>query len=272
MNGTPERAVPDGSLRVVYVTSMGHSGSTLLDLLLSAHSRVTSVGEINKLVSRDEPGCSCDHKRVWECPFWGEVEVAFRRRTGEALRAARILSGNDREHAAHNRALFEAVSEVTGKSIIVDSSKSLHRLRRLLETAAIEVLPIHLVRGSQGVVYSNLKKGRRWLRVSFLHGMRVGYTERFLAGRPHVSLDYERLVAAPQESLETIMPAIGLPFEPRQLRWGEPVRHNCEGNRMRRSRDSTIRPDLAWQAAMPGWQKAAVEALARAGRVSARLA
>ena len=32
-------------IQLVYITGRGHSGSTLLDLLISAHSEVVSVGE-----------------------------------------------------------------------------------------------------------------------------------------------------------------------------------------------------------------------------------
>ena len=39
---------PNGTrLRVVYVTSVSYSGSTLLDLLLSSHSNVASLGDCN---------------------------------------------------------------------------------------------------------------------------------------------------------------------------------------------------------------------------------
>ena len=34
---------------VIYVVGNGHSGSTLLDLMLGSHSKIESVGELKKL-------------------------------------------------------------------------------------------------------------------------------------------------------------------------------------------------------------------------------
>lgn len=36
-------------IRVIYVTGKGHSGSTLLDLILGNHSQIESVGELINL-------------------------------------------------------------------------------------------------------------------------------------------------------------------------------------------------------------------------------
>lgn len=60
--------------RIVYICSAGHSGSTLIDLLLGAHSRVFSLGEIEQLpknVALDTE-CSCG-ERVRACPVWQET-------------------------------------------------------------------------------------------------------------------------------------------------------------------------------------------------------
>jgi hypothetical protein len=35
--------------RVAYITSLGHSGSTLLDLMIAAHSRTLNIGEVKSL-------------------------------------------------------------------------------------------------------------------------------------------------------------------------------------------------------------------------------
>jgi hypothetical protein len=258
-------------LKVVYITSMGHSGSTLLDLLISAHSRVASVGEIKNLVSLREPGCSCQARTVWECPFWARVGRVFEASTGVPLRQARILDDADPEYGTHNRELFRAVAGITGKNVIVDSSKSTERLRRLLRSGAVELFVIHLVRGPQGVAYSFIRKGRSWPRIAFRHGRRAVQVERLLGDHPRLTIAYEDLAERPVGVLETVMQTLGLSFEPGQLRWAERERHNCEGNRMRKSTDSAIRPDVAWRTSLTQWQKAAIPFLSFAGAVTARL-
>lgn len=74
-----------GDANIVYVSSDNRSGSTLLDLLLGGHPRITSVGELHHLQSYAlgdrllyDPAhpliCICGSP-VPECSFWLEVEA-----------------------------------------------------------------------------------------------------------------------------------------------------------------------------------------------------
>lgn len=58
----------------VYICSAGHSGSTLLDLLLGTHSNVETVGEISHLSKNIalNTKCTCGMP-VRSCDVWGEV-------------------------------------------------------------------------------------------------------------------------------------------------------------------------------------------------------
>lgn len=64
----------------IYIASRGHSGSTLLTLLLARHPRVVAVGELANLslqLARDETTkwvgeCSCGQRPV-NCPMWGPI-------------------------------------------------------------------------------------------------------------------------------------------------------------------------------------------------------
>lgn len=61
-------------IKYVYICSAGHSGSTLLDLLLGSHSRIASLGEIDHLsknLALNTP-CACG-QLVRSCPVWNEV-------------------------------------------------------------------------------------------------------------------------------------------------------------------------------------------------------
>ena len=50
----------------------------------------------------------------------------------------------------HNQALFEAIRKVSGKDLIVDSSKDVNRMKRLTRLDGFEIHPIHLVRSIYG--------------------------------------------------------------------------------------------------------------------------
>jgi hypothetical protein len=72
----PERSGPI----YVYIAGRGHSGSTLLTLLLARHPRIAAVGELSLLplqIVRDKSTrwvgrCSCG-ERTQGCPVWGRV-------------------------------------------------------------------------------------------------------------------------------------------------------------------------------------------------------
>jgi len=60
--------------KYIYICSAGHSGSTLLDLLLGSHSCVASLGEIHQLTKSLALNtiCSCGSP-VRSCPLWNAV-------------------------------------------------------------------------------------------------------------------------------------------------------------------------------------------------------
>ncbi len=68
--------------RYLFICSAGHSGSTLLDMLIGAHSRVASLGEIDQLSKNIALNtlCSCGAP-IRECALWSEVL----RRVGAAI-------------------------------------------------------------------------------------------------------------------------------------------------------------------------------------------
>lgn len=68
----------------VYICSAGHSGSTLLDLLLGSHSRIESLGEISHLPKNIalNTDCSCGAK-LTHCNVWKPILISI----GEKLNA-----------------------------------------------------------------------------------------------------------------------------------------------------------------------------------------
>lgn len=242
-------------IQLVYITGRGHSGSTLLDLLISAHSEVVSVGEAKCLVTRPDEPCTCGAATVFECPFWEQVDAALREKDGLRLREIDIDSGDADTFADHNRAFFEAVAAVTGKRIILDSSKTVDRLEALLEAKIFPVHAVHLVRSPHGVVYSNAKRGREWLYHTYNYTYAMMKTRRMLEGHDHLEIRYEEIVRDPRRAVETIMNRLGLTLQPEQLDWAKPARHNIYGNPMRFATESTIRLDEKWRKGLSVRQK-----------------
>ncbi len=76
----------------VQIIGSGHSGSTLLDMMLGGHSAVSSLGETaylryNTNHETESDYCTCG-KRVMECPFWLAVDAELRQMLGTGDRPA----------------------------------------------------------------------------------------------------------------------------------------------------------------------------------------
>ena len=144
------------AMKVIYIAGTSHSGSTLLDLMLNAHPAIISVGEIFKLNRQLKPRgdkgryvpCSCGAPSLWQCPFWSRVNDHVEQSHGKSLVDFDVQGYGELDEApAPNVAVFEAIAEVAGKKIVVDSSKMPRRLSHLMQLAWAEAEK-HLVAGN----------------------------------------------------------------------------------------------------------------------------
>lgn len=270
--------------KIAYVASLTHSGSTLLDLLVSGHSQVTSVGEVFQLAdyaharraknerTRFGNECTCGAETIWRCDFWPRVDEAVREASGRGLRDLDVEAEDPAAFRTDNKLLFDAVAKVTGARVIVDSSKLQKRLRMLIEAGFAPVAPIHLMRDPRGQVYSVIRRTKQTvLRPSLRYALETARTFALLRERDHIDVSYENLVADPRRVIERVMGRLGLPFEPAQLDWTTPGRHNLSGNAMRRSSDKAISADEGWRKGLGFGQQAAIRALTLPAAVLARI-
>jgi hypothetical protein len=142
--------------------------------------------------------------------------------------------------------LFRAISDVSGKKIIVDSSKMPRRLNHLLQLEELNVYPVHLVRKPEGQISSVI--GRHGLMKSIVYYEVVhAQVRRILRRVSHSIVTYEDLVNDPQSTLQGILEPIGLEFDPRQLRWAEQEKHSFAGNHARFQAKSELVLDETWK-------------------------
>ena len=266
-------AAPHRPPTVVYIASLGHSGSTLLDLLIASHDQAIGLGEVKNLSSRprrrhrkrrlDEIACDCGVSPRRACPLWSALEEGLRRRSGLGLDDLELEDGPDALFHAHNRAFYEAVVEASGAKVVVDSSKSLQRLARLLATPGLELRPIHLTRDPRGVAASHARRGRAWpatLRRWLAYERAL---PRVLASREILSVHYESLAEQPERVLAQVMEWLGLALQPGQLDWTRHVHHHLAGNPIRRERSAEIRLDDAWRRELGPLARALIPLAAR---------
>lgn len=143
---------------IIYIIGNNRSGSTLLDYILSCHPESFSTGELHHLQSYvlQSKGmgalydwkCNCS-KIVQECDFWHDViekeqvdesfitrlpalyedkkekiKLIWYRYLLNNYTPTERIKGLGREFAHNTWGLYSAIFEKTGKSILIDSSKS----------------------------------------------------------------------------------------------------------------------------------------------------
>jgi hypothetical protein len=178
---------------VVYIASAGHSGSTLLDLVLGNHPSAVSLGEVYHLPEdRSGEQCACGAE-VMACEFWTEVMRRLARSTGRELQdwsdfpfavintkpqfrrmpsltelslvtgsrhllsLLTAMSSEARDHVAaavNSSVLFRTVASMLGATHVIDSSKGASRMKAMFLTDRERLRVIHLVRDGRAFVAS----------------------------------------------------------------------------------------------------------------------
>lgn len=175
---------------VFYIVGAGSSGSTLLSVILGAHERSVSVGELNRYdeYHLENGVCTCNHS-FSDCELWSEVskleeysDDAFKSRLSPLFNIWSFLFlGNQVFQSTHyfkeiverNLKLYRNISKAACKDLIVDSSKDLPRLLFLNASGAIKLVPVFISRHGQSYIHSKNKRGGgsffamlRWIRLN----------------------------------------------------------------------------------------------------------
>lgn len=177
---------------LIYVASIGRSGSTLLESILGAHSQMETCGEVHLwpheiMLGGVRPCGSGEY--VDRCPFWSEMRrrvdplrqpdpnIHFFREqhnAGRTLRWERLrelgtgalrpdVARQVEVYGRNNHALFSAfldvVEERTGQRPrwVVDASKDPYRLLWLLRSGLFHIKVFHLVKDPRAFAYSVTK-------------------------------------------------------------------------------------------------------------------
>ncbi len=257
-------------MKLIYIVGMGRSGSTLLDILLDAHSRIHSLGGVRRLVHyAGKHPCACGAPSFQECPFWSEMDQELQQRIGRTLTSIDVHQRNRQMFQEQNRAVFEAAASVANVDFVTDNSKSVQRLRRLMFQTDIEVIPVHVLRDPRGRAQSVRKRKQQNYIPTLTYSHRSLRLFTLLYNQAHIVVQYERLASNPQRELTSLMQRLGLEFEPQQLSWAEQPHHNIgAADVLRKTKGSAIKTDNAWQELLPSHVQRIVHCLAWPGRIA----
>jgi sulfotransferase family protein len=291
-------------LPVLFIGGLGRSGSTLVDRVLGQTPGVCSVGELvfiwDRALSANEL-CGCGQP-FNECPFWKEVGVAafggWDRIDPVVLRARQLRVDRNRyvpamfapsiapayrrrlePYAEVVGRLYQAIADVAGARLIVDSSKHASTATFLRHVPGIDPKIVQLFRDPHGVAWSWSKTVERPDATEGISLMaRVGaariaarwqaYNALLALLRSRgAALRYEDFVDRPEEATRRLLALGGLgPGELPQFvgprRVALDVDHTVAGNPLRfRTGEIEIRADDQWRRSMPPSRRALVSLL-----------
>jgi hypothetical protein len=282
-------------MKVLYIMGAGHIGSTILDIVLGSHPHFESLGEVSKYhrngwKADTNRTCSCGEP-VFECPFWVQARARWMELTGQpdptryvalqnrfessgsgwlALLWNSIFSSSDfRDFKDWTAAFYQAIHEVGGKPVLVDSSLTPRRAFALAKNPKIDLHLIHMVRDGRGVIWSLMKPGKQALiRKEYVPAHPFKTTRYWLSANlqslsvfnqvPEAKrrlVRYEDFVTNPSLTVQKIGEWVGEDLSDVISESGlsnpNPVRHTVGGNRVRMQKDIRIRADFAWQEHLP---------------------
>jgi hypothetical protein len=293
-------------VKVLYVVGLGRSGSTILSNSLGQIPGFFSGGELNFIWRHnviENRLCGCG-RPFRECPVWTKVmDEAYGGMDGvdprEMMRLQNLgtrtrhipsmLTEKGRRTLAERLEkllisygrLYEAIGEVTGSRVIVDSSKEPAHGFAMGMVPGVDFYALHLVRDPRAAAYSWSKKKPQPDTDTREHMVRFSPTkssalwdswnasaEALWRRTPerYLRIRYEDFVSDPRESFEKILRLVGeADAEPplvgeREVKLG--VSHTVSGNPNRFETGAVeLRPDREWISKMSPRNKALVTAL-----------
>lgn len=189
-------SAPRPRINLVYVASIGRSGTTLFESMLSAHTELESLGELHLWPHEIRQGgvrpCGSG-QFVQDCPFWSKMRTrvdpltqpaprldAFREQhdAGRTLRLAHLsdfrpgpldtkTEAQIQQYGRNNYEIFRAFQEEveaqTGHrpTWLVDASKDPYRLLWLHRSGLFNLKVFHMLKHPCGFAYSVTKN---WIR------------------------------------------------------------------------------------------------------------
>ncbi len=231
--------------RVVFITSLGHSGSTILHLVLASHTRAFGLGELasaRRRLERETPSAGLCGVCPDACRFWDlDERRPFLKKYFGGFDRGWLRWQIEGRAGAFKGDLYRTLFSWLGEDAIalVDSSKSPGWIKRQLRPwwhwRDCDPYLVYLARDGRAVLNSRLRKHPDLSvdRISkvWLAGVRA--RERLFARFPverRVRVGYERFALEPEIELRRLCAALHIRFEPQMLRYWEGEHHPVAGN------------------------------------------
>jgi hypothetical protein len=286
---------------VIYLAGFGRSGSTLVERLLGEMPGASPAGELTHMWQRgvcENERCGCGQP-FQQCPFWRDVGqrafggwnhvdvgriMALRSAVDRSRRVPlhsaaaleRAFLPGLEEYVRYYRQVYEAIAQVSGSRVVIDSSKHASLAFCLHSSPDVDLRVLHLIRDSRAVAHSWSKTIRRpdtesesrmTTYPAMTSAVRWNIQNAALhvlsrLGAPLLRIRYEDLMRAPAATLHRMAEFAGLTQQPEAefltadedgQWWAElSTAHTASGNPMRFTTGRiAIRRDDQWRQTMP---------------------
>lgn len=246
---------------LVYILGSGHCGSTLLTMLLNAHSRMLGLSALRKLDSVIAHGTGDFGRNPLETELWQQVRARYEERHGRPFASLDIhhpgwrtfMRWNQEEVAAWTapmRDLLSSMVDVSGCDYLVDSSKAWQQLYLLKRSGMVRLKVIHALRDGRGVFHSYHRKYQRfgfsfgqWAKPSVM----AMVMKRMFEPSEWLEVRYEELASEPEATLRDVCRFLDVDYEPEMLRFRRRPWFGILGNRMQLGTSEAIKLDEKWK-------------------------
>lgn len=231
---------------VIYIISDQRSGSTLLENLLAKSSKILSVGEMRLLSDHVNKGrygrswgwkCSCG-KGFNECVFWSKVIKELKQKNISKIKNTKIdikdsivqyikdypnilVDDNNEEVLVLLKELYKAIFKISGKNIIIDSSKHPFQGLWIYKKLGFQVKVINIKRDNRAVALSKqkwqIKFGQKKINLFKLLGatkfkaMKCNWVMSRINFNDKILINYEDLAQNPKQVINSICKKFDIP-------------------------------------------------------------
>ena len=215
--------------RVAFITGSGHSGSTLLALVLGSHKRTFGLGEISSLYKI----CSTDSPKICgicetECPFWNVR--ADRRVLINYFSSKNLFSKLKSSLLHYQKSFYSYLFDWAQSEVLIDASKNIRWVRRQVNVGhhwkSVIPLIVFLHRDGRAVINSYLRKfpEKTIEQAVFDWKRNLEEIDHFYRNSPpeqRISISYEKLAVEPYDEIRRLCDFLQIEFQPEMLNyWG----------------------------------------------------
>lgn len=227
--------------KIIYIAGLGHSGTTILDMILGVNDKIIGLGEIMAFVKRKDKAtdlkstCSCG-QTGYNCDFWQHAEEKTKNETNNNKAYLNLLDY-----------FYEKYGDET---ILVDSSKNSYNYLEILNQK-YDLQIIYLTKDFRNWAYSSHLRTNKNIFLNMLHWFleNVKLLHKLKSmNLKYIKLGYEEFALYPDFSLQKICDLLSIDFDEKMLFPGNTKSHIIAGNVVRADKEkrSKIIYDAKW--------------------------